>query len=213
MTDKQYTHLVGILDRSGSMTGIARDMDGGMKQLLKDQAKEPGYTVVDIVTFDTEIETPYEGVRPDDVKGDLIVPRGGTALNDALGQTIVRLGEKFAEMKEQDRPDKVIVVVATDGMENSSKEYHGFKGTARIKEMIEHQKQEYGWTFIFLATGIDAFATADAYAFDRGSTIAFAASSAGVNATYDALRSHVHSTRAGDSYEFTEAERAAASSE
>ena len=85
MTDSNYTHLALIVDRSGSMITIANDMNGAIRQLLSDQAKEPGYIKVDITTFDTVIEHPYIEVRPDDVKQDVIIPRGATALNDAIG--------------------------------------------------------------------------------------------------------------------------------
>jgi uncharacterized protein YegL len=210
MTDNNYTHLALVVDRSGSMSTIAKDMNGGIRQLLADQAKEPGVCVVDITTFDTEIEHPYENVRPDDVKSDIIVPRGGTALNDAVGYTINELGERFSKMEEGDRPGLVIVVVVTDGEENSSREYtHD-----QIKELVERQTNEWGWQFVYLAANVDAFATGGSYGFAKGSTIAYAASGAGTQNVYAATSSNVSGLRAnmsrgvrGATIEFSDEDR------
>jgi uncharacterized protein YegL len=209
MTDKDYTHLALIVDRSGSMSNIAQDMNGGIKQLLADQAKEPGYCVVDITTFDTLIEHPYEAVRPDDVKGDIIVPRGGTALNDAIGVTIVTLGERFAKMPEEQRPGLVICVVVTDGQENSSKEYT----TEQAKALVERQQKEWGWQFIFLAANVDAFDVGGGYGFAKGSTMNFAPSSAGVTNSYASASRKMSETRVAtasgldNTVEFDESDR------
>jgi uncharacterized protein YegL len=188
MVDKDYTHIAMVVDRSGSMHRIANDMNGAILQLLSDQMKEPGYCLVDITTFDTTVEHPYQGVRPDDVKGEIILPRGSTALNDALGETIVTLGERFAGMAEEDRPGLVIFVVVTDGYENASREYT----SDQIKKMVTEQTEKWGWQFIYLATGVDAFATGSDYGFARGSTIAFAG--AGQNA-YGATSSSLSAAR------------------
>ena len=175
MTDKDYTHIAMVVDRSGSMATIAGDMNGAILALLGDQAKQDGYCVVDITTFDDKIERPYVNVRPDDVKGEVIHPRGLTALNDALGKTIVELGERFAAMPDDERPGLVVFVVVTDGYENHSKEYK----TDQVKAMIKEQSERWGWQFMYLATNVDAFDTGRDYGFDPGSTINFAASSAG----------------------------------
>jgi uncharacterized protein YegL len=191
MTNKDYTHLALIVDRSGSMSNIAQDMNGGIMQLLADQAKEPGYCVVDITTFDTVIEYPFQEVRPDDVKGEIIVPRGATALNDAIGMTIVRLGERFAKMPEEERPGLVICVVVTDGMENASKEYT----VEQAKALVERQQKEWGWQFIFLAANVDAFSTGQGYGFAKGSTMNFAPSAAGVTNSYGSASRKMSETR------------------
>lgn len=207
MTDSNYTHLALIVDRSGSMITIASDMNGAIRQLLTDQAKEPGYIKVDITTFDTVIEHPYVEVRPDDVKQDVIIPRGATALNDAIGTTIANLGERFAALPEDERPGNVIIVVVTDGEENSSREYT----TEQVRDLVKRQQDEWSWTFIYLAANVDAFATGGAYGFGDGQTIAYAASSAGVGQSYAAASSLITRTRSGLDSSFTEEERQAAS--
>ncbi len=97
-------------------------------------------------------------------------PLGGTALNDAIGHMIVRLGNKFKTMPEDKRPAHVIVVIATDGAENSSREYTH----AAVKQMVEEQTEKWQWTFVYLAANVDAFATGGAYGFAKGSTISVA---------------------------------------
>jgi uncharacterized protein YegL len=180
VTDKNYTHLLLIADRSGSMYSIVDDMNGGIKTLLEEQAKEPGKIVVDIVTFDTIIEHAYKGVAPGDVQGPVINPRGSTALNDATGFAITELGERLAKMPEDERPGLVLVVIVTDGEENASREYT----TDQVKALVERQTSEYGWQFVFLAANIDAFAAAGAYGIAKGSTMNFAPSSAGMSSMY-----------------------------
>jgi uncharacterized protein YegL len=203
VTDKDYTHLAFVVDRSGSMNGIHTDMNGAITKMLADQQGQPGYCLVDITTFDTVVEQPYTNVRPDDVKGEIIVPRGGTALLDAIGVTVVTLGERFAKMDEADRPSQVIIVVVTDGMENSSREYN----RQQIKALVEEQTDRWGWTFIYLAANVDAFATGSNMGFAKGSTIAFAASGVGTQSVYDSTSNLVTRTRSGLGGGYTDEER------
>lgn len=207
MTNPDYTHLALIVDRSGSMGHIAKDMNGGIKKLLQDQINLPGKLLVDVATFDERIERPYSNAPAETVFGDFVQPRGSTALHDAVGSTIAQLGGYLSTLDEDERPGKVIVVIVTDGMENSSREY-----TAEVvKQMVEEQRDTYGWEFLFLgAPEADAFNQAQGMGIGRGQTISFAATSAGVSGTYDSTSAYLTRSRAGDASEFTEAERLAA---
>jgi hypothetical protein len=206
MTDSSLTHLAIVADRSGSMNGIHTDMNGAIRQLLAEQAKLPGAVIVDITTFDTTVEFPFVGVRPDDVKVDVIVPRGSTALNDALGMSIVRLGERLAALDEDDRPGKVIFVVVTDGMENASREY----SDAQVKALVTEQTEKWGWEFLYLAANVDAFATGRGYGFGHAQTISFAADSDGTQSVVAAASGYVTRSRSGLVADFTDEEREAA---
>lgn len=210
MTDQNKTYLCIIADRSGSMQALAGDMNGAITALLEEQGKQPGELHVDVVRFDTDVETLYEDVRADDVKNAIIEPRGSTALNDALGITIVRLGEKFEAMSEDERPGHVLVVVVTDGYENASHEYT----TSQVKALIEKQTNQFGWEFLYLATNVDAFETGDQYGFGRGQTIAFAASPDGAHSVVASASAYATRSRLSDDVtEFTDAERASAAGE
>lgn len=203
MTDQDLTLLVLVADRSGSMAGISHDMNGGIRTLLAEQAKQPGALIVDIWTFDSIVDHPYDWVRPDDVKADVILPRGSTALNDALGVAIVSTGTRLASMPEDERPGKVIVCVVTDGQENSSQEY----SIGAIREMITKQTDEYGWEFMFLAANIDAFATAGQYNLGHAATLQYDATGAGAAGSMAAASAGITRSRMGGAVDFTEDER------
>jgi uncharacterized protein YegL len=206
MTDQNLTHLLLIADRSGSMSTIAADMNGGIAQLLKDQAKEPGAIVVDVWTFDDSPAHEFTAVRPDDIKRDLIVPRGMTALNDAIGLAVTELGAHLAGLDEDDRPGKVIVVVVTDGQENSSREWSG----SQVHALITEQSERWGWTFIYLGANVDAFAEGQRYGFDKGQTMNYAATSKGAAGAMATASSLVTRTRSGLDNTLTDEEREAA---
>lgn len=193
MTNQNYTHLLFVIDRSGSMKPIKADMEGGIQHILEEQKKLPGELHVDIFTFDDQVEHRYQNAHADDIKGELIVPRGTTALNDAIGKAFVQTGEMFAGMPEEERPGKVIAVIVTDGMENASREY----GREQAKAIVELQKDGYGWEVLFLGASSmgDVFATAGGYGVGRGHTISFEPSSAGVGDTISAAGEYVTRSR------------------
>jgi hypothetical protein len=207
MTNATYTHLAIIADRSGSMSRIASDMNGAIRALLNEQAKLPGELHVDITTFDDRVEHVFTDSRADEIKEDIILPRNVTALNDAIGLTVTRLGERLAALEEEDRPGKVIVVIVTDGHENASHEWK----IEDVKALVEKQKDEFSWEFLFLGTtDIDAFSVADGYGIGRGQTMSFAPSSAGVDGFTRSVAGYATRSRAGEATEFSEAEREAA---
>ncbi len=151
------TDITIVLDRSGSMESTKSDAIGGFNSFLAEQRKVPGRTAVTLVQFDDQYEPVYEG-RPLDEAPELtdrtFVPRGGTALLDAIGRTIVRTDERFAK---QDSPaELVIFVIITDGQENSSVEYD----RAKVFKLIRAREQEHNWKFIFMGTNQDAIAEA-----------------------------------------------------
>jgi hypothetical protein len=152
------TDITLVVDRSGSMSSVRDDAEGGVNSFIAEQAKEPGEALLTLVQFDTEYEFLHRGVPIHEVPDYNLQPRGMTALLDAVGRAINETGERLAAMHEQDRPGLVIFVVMTDGHENSSKEFT----KAHIKEMIERQQRDYNWHFTFLGANQDAFAEAGA---------------------------------------------------
>ena len=154
-----------VVDRSGSMEDIRDDAQGGINAFIRDQAAdETGQALVTLVQFDTKYEFIHRGVPAADVPEYKLVPRGGTALLDAIGRAINETGARLAKMSESDRPGLVIFVVMTDGHENSSHEFT----LAKIREMIEHQQSAYKWQFTFLGADADAFAEAAAMGMAAG---------------------------------------------
>ena len=175
MPDPNLTELVVILDRSGSMEHLKSDMEAGYNQFVKDQQSGPGDCRVTLVQFDSQaIETMYESRLAKDVPLMTLVPRGGPPLYDALGQTIDQTGARFATLPDEKRPGKVIVLIITDGQENSSRTFR----LAQIKQRIQHQTDVYGWAFSYLGTNVDAFAEGGALGIMRAATCNYTADSA-----------------------------------
>lgn len=150
------TDVTLVIDHSGSMQAIRGDAEGGINAFIQEQAKQPGEAVLTLVQFDTEYEFVHQGVPIRQVPHYKLVPRGWTALLDAIGRAINETGDRLATMAEGDRPGLVIFVIATDGQENSSREF----SKAQIKQMIEVQQTKYNWHFTFLGANQDAFAEA-----------------------------------------------------
>ena len=156
---KNLTELVMILDRSGSMSGLESDTIGGYNAMLQKQREAEGEVLVTTVLFDDRIETLCDRVPletlPRMTERDYYV-RGCTALLDAVGRTIRHIATIHRYAREEDRPEKTIFVITTDGLENASREY----SYERVKKMVEHEKEKNGWEFLFLGANIDAIKTA-----------------------------------------------------
>lgn len=206
MTDSYYTAVLIVLDRSGSMAGIRDDMVGGLEQLLRTHAAEPGLLTVDIVTFDDRIEVSHHFANPSEVSVEL-VPRGMTALHDAMGYALNGFGAQLAALPEHARPGNVQVIVVTDGYENASKEY-----TAEtVRRLVVTQTDTYGWDFVFLGADQDAVLTAADLGIAAGKAMTYARGSENVKSMNASLVGKLRSARAGRRDDvFTAAERAGA---
>lgn len=156
---KGLTELVFLLDRSGSMNGLENDTIGGFNSVLTKQQAEEGDANITTVLFDDKYELLHDRYNlskiPQITDKEYFV-RGTTALLDAIGKTIQKMGNVQKYAADSDRAEKVMFVIITDGMENASIEYSYDK----IKKMIDHQTKKYGWEFIFLGANMDAVETA-----------------------------------------------------
>jgi hypothetical protein len=152
MTDPTYTDLTMVLDRSGSMQSIKDDTIGGFDAFLSEQRRLPGRCTVSLVQFDNEYEEVYTGRDITDVPGLTLVPRGSTAMLDAIGRAVNTTGARLAALPEDQRPGTVIVGIMTDGLENASREFT----YPTVKALIEQQEQVYGWTFMYMGANQDA---------------------------------------------------------
>lgn len=153
------TELAFILDRSGSMEAIRIAAIDGFNSYLREQKAAPGDTRLSLVLFDTTIETHLDSIPIAEavtLTPETYVPRGSTALLDAIGTTVDHLGKRFAALPPADRPEHVSIAILTDGEENSSSHYTW----ADVAKRIQHQTEKYSWEFLFLGAGEDAIATA-----------------------------------------------------
>jgi hypothetical protein len=206
MTDSNYSALMLIIDRSGSMSSIRDEMVGSLTTLLRDQAAQPGLLTVDVVTFDDRIETTHVQADPKTVEVDL-QPRGMTALLDAIGVGVTDLGTRLAAMPEHARPGTVLVVVATDGHENASKEWR----PSTVKQLLDTHRETFGWDFVFLGANQDAVTTSAAFGFTAESALDFDAETDAIAPAMASLSAHITRSRVGDRSGFTSEERRNAS--
>ncbi|MDD2534652.1 MAG: hypothetical protein PHC86_08135 [Eubacteriales bacterium] len=191
------TELVFILDRSGSMSGLETDTIGGFNTMLRKQKMLPGEVLVTTVLFDDQYELLYDreaiaGVAP--IGSDEYFVRGSTALLDAIGKTITKIGQVHKNCGDQQRPDHTLFVITTDGLENASREYAG----AQIKKLIERQTNIYGWEFMFLGANIDALATARNLGIREEMAANYHADSEGTALNYRAINDAVSELRNGN---------------
>jgi uncharacterized protein YegL len=148
MPKQNSTLIAFVLDRSGSMMPMTNEVITGFNKLIEENKKLPGECLVTLAQFDDQYELNYNAKPLQEVPAlthETYRPRGWTRLYDAIGKTIDDVGQKLAALPEAERPDKVLVIIMTDGQENSSREYSG----KRIHEMITHQREKYNWEFAF----------------------------------------------------------------
>ena len=186
--------LVFILDRSGSMCGLEADTIGGYNALLEKQKKEAGEARVTTVLFDDRCEVLHdridiEGLAP--ITNREYYVRGSTALLDAVGTTIQKIVNAQRYTTPDKRADKVLFVITTDGYENASREYD----YARVKSMIEKQKEKYGWEFLFLGANIDAAETAGRFGIAPERAVNYHADSEGTRLNYEVVSEAVSQMR------------------
>ena len=178
----ELTEIVFLLDRSGSMSGLESDTIGGFNSFIETQRKLPGKTIVTTVLFDNRYELLFNGESAEKVKqtGKEYFVRGSTALLDAMGKAILDVGRRISITNKEDRPSKVIFVITTDGLENSSVEFTYEK----VKELIEHQKEKYSWEFVFLGANIDSAKEASSLGISKENAFDYVASKQGVAEMY-----------------------------
>lgn len=189
------SEIIFIIDESGSMGPLRDDTIGGFNNLIEDQKKEPGETRITTVMFNTSHRTVHNNVHINEIEllnRNMYCPCGGTALLDALGDTINSVGVRLANTPEEERPASVLIVITTDGEENAS---HVFTKN-KIKEMIEHQQNVYNWKFMYLGANIDAISEAESYGIFRGMAATYSATSKGVDSVYAAASAIASRTKA-----------------
>jgi len=185
---------VFILDRSGSMAGLESDTISGFNGLLNKQRNEEGEALITTVLFDHEYELLHDRINVKSIQNiseNEYYVRGSTALLDAIGLTIDKIGNVQKMTRVEDRADKVLFVITTDGMENSSRKYN----YARIKKMIQHQKRKYQWEFIFMGANMDAIGMASKFGIDSNRAVNYHSDKKGTQLNYESMNKVVSNLR------------------
>lgn len=198
---KDKTHIVYVIDRSGSMSGKESDVIGGFNKFIKEQKEHPGEASMVLVQFDHEYGpiNKWENIHSaNDLNNENYQPRGTTALLDAIGRTIDDQGKYLSGIDEDQRPDKVIILIMTDGMENASKDYT----KQRIKTMISLQQENYNWKFVFLGANQDSFAEASSMGIPQSLAANFKPTHEGIKNMYDSTSEMVRGFRSSGEANF-----------
>ena len=190
---KGLTEVVFILDRSGSMSGLEADTIGGFNSMIDKQRKEEGEAYISTVLFNDETEVLYDRVdvnKVEPMNDRTYYVRGCTALLDAVGGAIEHISKVHEYTREDDRPEKTVFIITTDGMENSSHIYTYDK----VKKMVEHEK-EHGWEFIFFGANIDAIEVASRFGIGADRAINYESSCVGTATNYQSMSGIVSAIR------------------
>ena len=199
---KGLTEIVFILDRSGSMSGLESDTIGGYNSMLKKQKGEDGEAIISTVLFDDQVEILHDRknitqVRPITDKDYYV--RGCTALLDAVGGAIKHIGKVQKEAGD-DRPEKTLFIITTDGMENASRKYTYDK----VKKMVEKKKEKHHWEFIFMGANIDAISIAGRFGVAANRAVRFENDGMGAELNYEVMSKLVSLARSAGSAEAVE---------
>ena len=184
-----FTHVCFVIDESGSMYSSINDVVGGFKKIIEEQkANTTGTCAVSLYTFENEVHKHFVLKDVNEIDSELTYsPGGSTSLNDAVGTAIDEIGKVLSEMNESDRPASNLVVIMTDGGENSSKEYK----IAQVREKIKHQTDKYNWTFMYLGADITTSAIADSL----GVTYRGYSTKKNLESNYSLLNSAINASR------------------
>ena len=181
--NNRLTEIIFLLDRSGSMNGLEEDTIGGINSLIAKQREMEGQTQLTLALFDNQYELVWNGIDAANARltEDVYYVRGMTALLDAIGKTILDVGNRLANTREEDRPGKMMFVITTDGLENASREFT----RRQVQNMIQHQEERYNWEFLFMGANIDAAKEAEDIGIKAESACCFEASKEGVQEMYN----------------------------
>ena len=187
------TEIVFILDR----ISLEADTIGGFNSLIKKQREEPGEAIVSIVLFDDTCDVIHDRVpmeRVAKLTEDTYFVRGCTALLDAVGGAIHHIGNIHKYARDEDRPEKTLFIITTDGMENASRRYTYKK----VKQMVERQKARYGWEFLFFGANMDAIAVAGNIGIHADRAVTYQCDEEGTALNYEVLGEAIHHVRSSD---------------
>lgn len=197
---KGLTEIVFILDRSGSMAGLEADTIGGYNSMLAKQKKEKGEAIISTVLFDDRTEILHDRKNIQNVEritDEEYYVRGCTALLDAVGGAIHHISRIQKEMPEEERPEKTLFIITTDGLENASRWY----SYEKVKRMVEKKKKRNHWEFVFLGANIDAVEVAGRFGVAANRAVRYECDSVGTALNFTIMSKMVSCARASSSAE------------
>ena len=204
---KKDVDIIVVLDRSGSMQSIKNETISGFNSFVSEQKKLDYRSSLTLVQFDDRYQIDYESVdinKVPELNTDTFVPRGLTALLDAIGKTIKTTRDRYSKLVKNDLPDKTIFVIITDGQENNSTKYN----RKRIFKKIRKMEKEHNWEFVFLGANQDAISEANNYGINAKRAMTYAADKVGTTDMFFSLSANIEeSLENGGEFEFTNEQR------
>ncbi len=193
--NNNLTEIVFILDRSGSMSGLESDTIGGFNAMLEKQKKEPGEAFLSAVLFSGRSQVLYDRVdiqKVEPMTEQQYQVGGSTALLDAIGGAVHHIANVHKYAREEDRPGKTVFVITTDGMENASRDY----SFEKVKKMVQHDQEKYGWEFLFLGADMDAVSVAGSFGIRRDRAVRYAKDPLGTALNFEVVDKTISKFRA-----------------
>jgi hypothetical protein len=203
VTNPDYTAVMLVVDRSGSMHKIRVSAEDAINEFITSQQTAAGRRTIRITQFDDIVEAVCVSTDAAKVPRFELSPRGMTALLDAIGFSLTEFGKELAAMPENERPGTVIFAVMTDGLENASVEHDW----PSVKEQLQRQQNEFGWRVLYLGANQDAFVVGEQLGVPRGQTMTYAATDHGTRSMVNTMTSYVAAAAAGEAIDFTDAQR------
>lgn len=201
---KKMTEIVYILDRSGSMSGLEADTIGGFNSMIQKQKKTGEEAYVSTILFDDTSQVLHDRISIDKVETmteEQYDVRGCTALLDAIGGAIHHIKKLHKHVREEDRPEKTIFVITTDGMENASRQY----SYEKVQKMVKRQQEKYGWEFIFIGANMDAYAEASRFGIRKDRAVNYVHDQRGTATVYEGVSKAVSAVMKASSVEEADA--------
>lgn len=192
---KGLTEIVFILDRSGSMSGLETDTIGGYNSMLAKQKQEDGEAIISTILFDDQTEILHDRKNlenVDEITANEYFVRGSTALLDAVGGAIHHIGKIQKAAPEDEKPEKTLFIITTDGMENASRQYTYEK----VKKMVEKKKKKHHWEFVFLGANMDAIEVAGRFGVAANRAVTYECDSEGTALNFEVMSRMVSCARA-----------------
>lgn len=203
---QNYSDITVVLDRSGSMGSLTEEVIGSFNNFLDEQKKVEGEATFTLIQFDDQYEVNFDAIdlqKTSHLDESTYVPRGMTALFDAVGKAIISTGKRLSAMDESVRPEKVIFLIQTDGEENASKEF----SLKKVKSMIREQQEVYSWEFVFLGANIDAVSVAADIGIRQDRAMKYANNAQGTKEAFCSLSSNMASFRRGEKVDMSYEDR------
>ena len=188
------TEVVMLLDRSGSMSGLENDTIGGFNSMLARQKMQPGEAYLSVILFDNRSEVLYDRVdirEASPMTAEQYYVRGCTALLDAVGGAIRHVQTIHRYAREEDRPEKTLFIITTDGMENASRQY----SLAQVHRMISDAREKDHWEFIFLGANIDAIEVAGRFGVSASRAVRYECDSEGTALNFNVMSNIITGAR------------------